>query len=229
MPSILIVDDEPEILDLLRSYLERDGMTVARAADGEAALAAYDRLHPDLVLLDLMLPGIDGREVCRRIRDRSQTPIIMLTARDEETDKLVGFELGADDYITKPVSPREVVARVRAVLRRAQWAPRGDEIRAGDLFVDRRGHKVTRKGQMIDLTPTEFRLLEVLASHPGQVFTRMQLMDHLQGSAFDGYERTVDTHVRNLRLKIEPEPAHPRYVVTVYGIGYKFADQHEDV
>ena len=228
MPRILVVDDEPQIVDLLRSYLRRDGFTVEQAADGEAALAAFGRLRPDLVILDLMLPKVDGREVCRRIRDASHTPIIMLTARDEETDKLLGLELGADDYITKPFSPREVVARVRAVLRRGTREAT-DLVRAGDLTIDLLAHEVSLKGRRLDLTPTEFRLLEILAGHPNQVFTRMQLIDRVQGHAFDGYERTVDAHVKNLRGKVEPDPRNPRYIMTVYGVGYKFqtaTDRH---
>ncbi len=221
MPRILVVDDEPQIVDLLRSYLARDGFDVDEAADGEAAFAAFLRLRPDLVILDLMLPRLDGREVCRRIRASSHTPIIMLTARDEETDKLLGLELGADDYITKPFSPREVVARVRAVLRRGSWEL-SDLMRVGDLVVDLRAHEVRLKGKRVDLTPTEFRLLETLAGHPNQVFTRMQLIDRVQGHAFEGYERTVDAHIKNLRGKIEPDPKNPRYIVTVFGVGYKF-------
>jgi len=221
MPRILVVDDEPQIVDLLRSYLRRDGFTVEQAVDGEAALAAFGRLRPDLVILDLMLPKVDGREVCRRIRDASHTPIIMLTARDEETDKLLGLELGADDYITKPFSPREVVARVRAVLRRGTREAT-DLVRAGDLTIDLRAHEVSLQGRRVELTPTEFRLLEILAGHPNQVFTRMQLIDRVQGHAFDGYERTVDAHVKNLRGKVEPDPRNPRYIMTVYGVGYKF-------
>ncbi len=221
MPRVLVVDDEPQIVGLLRSYLERDGFDVDEAADGEAALETTRRVRPDLVLLDLMLPRLDGREVCRRIREMGHTPIIMLTARDEETDKLVGLELGADDYITKPFSPREVVARVRAVLRRAtRGAP--ELIRAGELVIDLRAHEVSLQGRRIDLTPTEFRLLEILAGHPNQVFTRMQLIDRIQGHAFEGYERTVDAHVKNLRGKVEPDPRNPQYIVTVYGVGYKF-------
>ncbi len=221
MPRILVVDDEPQILELLRSYLRREGFDVEEAADGEAALAAAHRAQPDLVILDLMLPRLDGREVCRRIRETARTPIIMLTARDEETDKLLGLELGADDYITKPFSPREVVARVRAVLRRGAWEP-ATLIHAGALTIDLRAHEVRDGDRRLELTPTEFRLLEILASHPNQVFTRMQLIDRIQGHAFEGYERTVDAHVKNLRGKVEPDPRAPRYIVTVYGVGYKF-------
>jgi len=223
MPTILVVDDEPQIADLLRSYLQREGFTVEQAADGEAALSAVSRLRPDLVILDLMLPRVDGREVCRRIRAESTTPIIMLTARDEETDKLLGLELGADDYVTKPFSPREVVARVRAVLRRGAREGGATVVRVGDLTIDLRAHEVTLAGRRVDVTPTEFRLLETLASHPNQVFTRMQLIDRVQGHAFEGYERTVDAHIKNLRGKVEPDPRTPRYILTVYGVGYKFA------
>ena len=221
MPRILVVDDEPQIVDLLRSYLQRDGFAVDQAADGEGALTAFSRLRPDLVILDLMLPKVDGREVCRRIREASQTPIIILTARDEETDKLLGLELGADDYITKPFSPREVVARVRAVLRRGSRET-ADVVRAGDLTIDLLAHEVSLQGRRLDLTPTEFRLLEILAAHPNQVFTRMQLIDRVQGHAFEGYERTVDAHIKNLRGKVEPDPKNPHYILTVYGVGYKF-------
>jgi DNA-binding response OmpR family regulator len=221
MPRILVVDDEPQIVGLLRSYLEREGYDVAEAADGETALGAFSHLRPDLVILDIMLPRLDGREVCRRIRETAHTPIIMLTARDEESDKLLGLELGADDYITKPFSPREVVARVRAVLRRGTWEA-ADVIQAGDLRIDLRAHEITLQGRCVDLTPTEFRLLETLAGHPNQVFTRMQLIDRVQGHAFEGYERTVDAHIKNLRGKVEPDPKNPRYIITVYGIGYKF-------
>ena len=228
MPRILVVDDEPQIVDLLRSYLRREGFDVDEAGDGEAALAACARRRPDLVVLDLMLPKVDGREVCRRIRETSQTPIIMLTARDEETDKLLGLELGADDYITKPFSPREVVARVRAVLRRG-GREAVEMVRVGDLAIDLRAHQVTLQGRRVDLTPTEFRLLEILAGHPNQVFTRMQLIDRVQGHAFEGYERTVDAHIKNLRGKVEPDPKNPRHILTVYGVGYKFqtAENHD--
>jgi two-component system, OmpR family, alkaline phosphatase synthesis response regulator PhoP len=221
MPRILVVDDEAQIVDLLRSYLRRDGFEVDEAADGEAALAAAARMRPDLIILDLMLPKMDGREVCRRIRETANTPIIMLTARDEETDKLLGLELGADDYITKPFSPREVTARVRAVLRRGSRET-VEVVRAGDLLIDLRAHEVSLGGRRVELTPTEFRLLETMAGHPNQVFTRMQLIDRVQGHAFEGYERTVDAHIKNLRAKVEPDPKTPRYIVTVYGVGYKF-------
>jgi two-component system, OmpR family, alkaline phosphatase synthesis response regulator PhoP len=221
VPTVLVVDDEPQIVELLRGYLEREGFAVAHAADGGTALVEHERLRPDLVILDLMLPGLDGREVCRRIREYAATSIIMLTARDDESDKLLGLELGADDYITKPFSPREVVARVRAVLRsRNRDIP--ELLRLGEMVIDLRAHQVTLAGRPIDLTPTEFRLLEILAGHPNTVFTRMQLIERVQGRAFEGYERTVDAHVRNLRNKVERDARRPEFILTVYGVGYKF-------
>jgi DNA-binding response OmpR family regulator len=221
MPTILVVEDEAEIAALLRSYLERDGHRVVTALDGEAALREVEAAAPDLVVLDLMLPRLDGWEVSRRIRMLMPIPIIMLTARDQEADKIRGLELGADDYVTKPFSPREVVARVRAVLRRNRHEGR-DLLVLDDLRIDFRGQEARRQGEPCRLTPTEWRLLEVLASHPGQVFTRLQLIDRIYGYSFEGFERTVDAHVKNLRQKIEANPREPRYVVTVYGAGYKF-------
>ncbi len=221
---ILVVDDEPKIVKLARDYLQRQGYQVATAADGPMALAIARREKPALVVLDLNLPGMDGLDVCRALRRDSGVPIIMLTARVEETDRLIGLELGADDYITKPFSPRELVARVRAVLRRA----RGDLqapylIRAGDLEIDLAGHRVTRNGEALELSRTEFNLLSVLAQHQGQAFSRAQLLQRLHGVAFDGYERSIDAHIKNLRRKIEPDPGNPSYVETVYGVGYRFA------
>lgn len=223
-PTILVVDDEPQIVKVLHGYLEQAGFRVITAGDGPAALAQHKREQPDLVLLDLNLPGLDGLDVARRLRAVSPVPIIMVTARVEESDRLVGLELGADDYVLKPFSPKEVVARVRAVLRRAaaEPAPSG-LIRAGDIVVDPVRHTVTRAGQSIDLTPTEFNLLAVLAREPGRVFTRLQLLDAAQGDAFEGYERTVDAHIKNLRAKLERDPRQPDYVLTVFGVGYKFA------
>ncbi|HEU5300331.1 MAG TPA: response regulator transcription factor [bacterium] len=224
--TVLIVEDEPEIADVVRRYLEKDGYRVAVSGDGARAVDEFARLRPDLVLLDLMLPGLDGYEVCRRIRAQGSTPVIMLTARDEETDKLVGLELGADDYVTKPFSPREVVARVRAVLRRTQAAPSPDteRVRVHDLEIDPARFEASRGGASLDLTPTELKLLLALARSPGRAFTRMQLIDQVQGYAFEGYERTVDAHVKNLRQKLEPDPRHPRYIVTVHGVGYRLAE-----
>ncbi|MDQ7842389.1 MAG: response regulator transcription factor [Armatimonadota bacterium] len=223
--TVLIVEDEPQIADIVRQYLERDGYRVVVVDDGARAVDEVARLRPDLVLLDLMLPGMDGFEVCRRIRARGTTPVIMLTARDEESDKLIGLELGADDYITKPFSPREVVARVRAVLRRSRGAEEeGELIRVHDLEIDPQRFRASRAGQVLDLTPTEFRLLTVLARSPGRAFTRLQLLDQVQGYGFEGYERTVDAHVKNLRQKLEPDPQHPRYILTVHGVGYRLAE-----
>jgi two-component system, OmpR family, alkaline phosphatase synthesis response regulator PhoP len=222
VPTVLVVDDEQEIASLLQSYLERDGHRVIVAADGEAALRAVEAASPDLVILDLMLPHVDGWEVSRRIRALMPIPIIMLTARDREDDKIRGLELGADDYVTKPFSPREVVARVRAVLRRNHHEGR-DVLQVGDFTVDFRGQDARRGGESCHLTPTEWRLLEVLASHPGQVFTRLQLIDRIYGYAFEGFERTVDAHVKNLRQKVEPNPREPQFILTAYGAGYKFA------
>ncbi|MDQ7820214.1 MAG: response regulator transcription factor [Armatimonadota bacterium] len=221
MATILVVEDEAEIAALLRSYLERDGHRVLAVADGEAALRQMDDVLPDLVVLDIMLPRLDGWEVLRRLRATATVPVIMLTARDQEEDKVRGLELGADDYVTKPFSPREVAARVRAVLRRNRHEGR-DALQVGDLTIDFRAQEVRRQGEVVRLTPTEWRLLEVLAGHPGRVFTRMQLIDRVYGYAFEGFERTIDAHIKNLRQKIEPASREPRYILTVYGAGYKF-------
>ena len=229
MKTILVVDDEPAIVQLARDYLEHAGYTVLTAADGTAALATYRRHAPDLIVLDLGLPGTDGLDVTREIRRDGSTPIVMLTARDDELDKLLGLELGADDYVTKPFSPRELVARVRAVLRRAEpRAEATDTIRAADLTLDVPRMRVEVAGRPLDLTPTEFKLLATLAARPGRIFTRSQLLDALRGIAFESYERAIDTHVKNLRRKLEPDPRQPRYVLTVYGVGYRFADDRDD-
>jgi two-component system alkaline phosphatase synthesis response regulator PhoP len=224
--AILVVDDEPKIVKQARDYLEKGGYRVLTAGDGKTALAVARHERPDLIVLDLNLPGMDGLDVCRELRRDSDVPIIMLTARVEETDRLIGLELGADDYITKPFSPRELVARVRAVLRRVRGGVRTPGlIRAGDLEIDLRGHSVARAGESIHLTRTEFNLLAALAQHPGQTLTRAQLLDRLHGVAYDGYDRSIDAHVKNLRRKLESDPSEPRYVLTVYGVGYKFADE----
>jgi two-component system alkaline phosphatase synthesis response regulator PhoP len=230
--TILVVDDEPKIVRQARDYLERSGYRVLTAGNGATALSIARHERPDLIVLDLNLPSgtqdraIDGLDVCRALRRDSDVPIIMLTARVDETDRLIGLELGADDYITKPFSPRELVARVRAVLRRVQGGVRQPGLlHAGDLEIDLQGHSVTRAGESIHLTRTEFNLLAVLAQHPGQAFSRAQLLNRLHGVAYDGYDRSVDAHVKNLRRKLEPDPAEPRYVLTVYGIGYKFTDE----
>ncbi|MGH2521239.1 MAG: response regulator [Anaerolineales bacterium] len=221
--TILVVEDESKIARLVRLYLEQAGYRVVVAANGPDGLAAFRHERPSLVVLDLALPGMDGLDVCRAIRRDSNIPIIMLTARSEEADKLVGLELGADDYITKPFSPREVAARVRAVLRRAASADAPPEVlEAGDMRIDLPRREVRVGGRNVELTPTEFDLLVGLIRHGGQVLTRMQLLDLAQGEAYAGYERTIDQHIKNLRRKIEPDPSEPRYLLTVHGVGYKF-------
>jgi two-component system alkaline phosphatase synthesis response regulator PhoP len=223
---ILIVDDEPQLVRVLASYLEQSGFKVFTAFRGDEALQVFQAHHPDLVVLDLSLPGMDGLDVAREIRRQGQTPILMLTARVEESDRLVGLELGADDYVTKPFSPREVVARVRAILRRSQSPMVAREvIRTADMEIDLVRHTAARGGKPLDLTPTEFNLLSTLASQPGRAFTRMQLLEAAQGSSFEGYERTVDAHIKNLRAKVETDPKNPTRIVTVFGIGYRFEEK----
>ncbi len=222
---ILVVDDEPKIVKLTLDYLNKDGFRVITASDGVDALAKARREKPDLVVLDLMLPGIDGWEVCRTLRKESGVPIIMLTARSEESDQVVGLELGADDYITKPFSPRTLVARVRAVLRRAQGHLKPQSvIHAGDLEIDLDGHQVKLKGEAVHLTPNEFRLLAVLARHPGQLLTREQLVDQMHGISLESFDRSIDSHIKNLRRKLEEDQTRPIYIKTVYGEGYRFMD-----
>jgi two-component system alkaline phosphatase synthesis response regulator PhoP len=222
--TILVVDDEPEIVKLVRAYLEAAGYRVVTAKDGRDALVVTRHEKPDLIILDLTMPEMDGLEFTRRLRQEKDTPIIMLTARVEETDRIIGLELGADDYVTKPFSPREIVARVRAVLRRVGPEPKTPEVlRAGDLLLDRNEHTVTVSCRDIELTPTEFDLLAILMANPGRAFSRLELLERLQGEAFAPYERTVDAHVKNLRAKIESDPGEPRYILTVFGVGYKFA------
>jgi len=227
--TILVVDDELHILEVVRDYLKQAGYRVLTARDGQTALTLTRHEHPDLIILDLMLPGgLDGLDVCRSIRQDpglAGVPIIMLTARIEETDRLIGLELGADDYVTKPFSPREVVARVRAVLRRARRnGPSPGIVRVGELAVDLSKHSVTVEGRVVSLTPTEFDLLAVLARYPGRPFTRAQLMDLVYDVAYAGYDRAIDSHIKNLRRKIEPDPREPRYILTVYGVGYKLGN-----
>jgi len=225
MPSVLVVDDEPQIATIARDYLTRAGFSVAVAADGATGLELTRRTQPDLVVLDLGLPRLDGFEVARALRRESDVPIIMLTARVDETDRLHGFEVGADDYITKPFSPRELVARVTSVLRRARYSPeRTSRFDVADLSIDAAKMRVERNGTLIDLTTTEFQLLASLAGHPGRVFTRSQLLDAVRGTEIESFERAIDAHVKNVRRKLERDPHRPRYVLTVYGIGYKFAD-----
>ena len=224
-PTILVVEDEPTVAEVVERYLRRDGYVVRIAADGNAALAAFEAVAPDLVVLDIMLPGVDGLEVCRRIRARNQTPVILLTARTEEVDKLVGLELGADDYMTKPFSPRELAARVKAVLRRAGSAnkePRDDLMDFGDLRISHKTRQVESARGQLALTAREFDLLAYLASHPGQVFSREQLMDAVWDFDFAGDPTTVTVHMRRIRSKMEADPSRPRHLKTVWGVGYKF-------
>ena len=224
--KILVVDDERKITEIVSAYLERDNFSVVTAYDGKEALEAVKRYSPDLIILDLMLPEISGWEVCRIIRKDSNIPVIMLTARDETTDKIVGLELGADDYVTKPFDAKELVSRVKAVLRRYEGTltDTSKKLHTGDLTIDIEKRLITRGEQNIELTPIEFDLLQLLAGHPGRVYSRLQLLDSIQGDAYEGYERTIDSHIKNLRKKIEPEPEKPRYIITVYGVGYKMED-----
>lgn len=225
MTEILVVDDEQKIIQITSDYLEAAGYSVLTADDGISALRVVDESHPDLVILDLGLPGMDGLDVCRELRKISDVPIIILTARGEESDKIVGLELGADDYITKPHSPKELVARVRAVLRRMEKSTSDEEIfRVGKVRFDVPKMRLTIEETDIELTPTEFELLLTLARQPGRIFTRSQLLDAIHGVAFDSYERAIDAHIKNIRRKIEPDPREPRFVLTVYGVGYKFND-----
>ena len=224
MATVLIIEDEPELVSVLRTYLEKAGFSVLTAYRGDTGLAAWENRRPDLVLLDLNLPGMDGLDVAREIRRKSQTPILMVTARVEEADELIGLELGADDYITKPYSPRIVVARVRALLRRVdQGAEQAEVFRALDLVIDLQAHALTRAGETIELTPTEFNILATFIRHPGRAYSRAQLLEISQGEYFEGYERTIDAHIKNLRAKIEPDPKKPRYIETVFGVGYRFS------
>jgi DNA-binding response OmpR family regulator len=226
MKTILVVEDEMKIARVVRDYLERAGFTVIVTADGEAAIASARSETPDLIVLDLGLPGRDGLDVARELRARSNVPIVMLTARGDETDRIVGLELGADDYVVKPFSPKELVARVRAVLRRTASAAALAEapIRVAGVEVDPSRMRVLVSGRQVDLTPTELQLLATLAREPGRVFTRGQLLDAIHGVAFESYERAIDAHVKNVRKKIEPVPSRPRYLLTVHGVGYRFAD-----
>jgi DNA-binding response OmpR family regulator len=228
MKTILVVDDEPKIVKLVRDYLERAGFEVRVAGNGKDALSQARSEKPELIILDLGLPQMDGLDVTRALRKISNVPIIMLTGRSEESDKLIGLELGADDYVTKPFSPKELVARVRVLFRRMEnYASENQEIlRIADLTLDLPRMRITAKARLIeDLTPTEFSIVAELARYPGRVFTRAQLLDALHGVAFESYERAIDAHVKNIRHKIETNPSEPRYLLTVYGVGYKFTDR----
>ncbi|HDL86738.1 MAG TPA: response regulator transcription factor [Candidatus Acetothermia bacterium] len=223
MKRILVVDDEEMIVRTVKAYLDQEGFKTYTAYDGEEALRAFNEKGPDLIVLDLMLPKLSGIEVTKKIRSTSTVPIIMLTAKAAEADRVVGLELGADDYVVKPFSPRELVARVRAVLRRIDGETgASDRIVSGKLEIDLRSREVTVDGKSIELTPTEFDLLAYLTHHPGQVFTRLQLLREVQGYTYDAFARTIDTHVKNLRHKIEKDPKDPKYILTVHGVGYRF-------
>lgn len=225
MKRILVVDDEAKIASLARDYLEHAGFAVLTAATGQAALLEIRQREPDLVVLDLGLPDLDGLDVLRSVRRESQRPVVVLTARDDELDTILGLELGADDYMTKPFSPRELVARVRAVLRRVEARERGpDLIRSGDLTLDLQRLRATVGDRTVDFTATEFAIVAILAGQPGRVFTRSQLLDTVHGVALETEERSVDSHIKNIRRKLEPEPHRPRYLLTAYGVGYRFAD-----
>jgi len=225
MKTILVVDDEPSIAQIAGDYLRHGGFGVITATNGVEALALARAQRPDLIVLDLGLPRMDGIEVARTLRREGNVPIIMLTARIEESDRLAGLELGADDYMTKPFSPRELVARVKSVLRRVDAAGAGgDVVRRGDLVIDNTRMQVSRNGTPLDLTATEFQLFAALARQPGRIFTRAQLLDAVHGTDVEAFERAIDTHVKNIRRKVEPDPRSPKYVLTVYGMGYKFAE-----
>ena len=227
---VLVVDDEPSVQEVARAYLEREGFIVDSARDGAAALDLVERKPPDAIVLDLMLPDVSGEAIAKRVRARSDVPIIMLTAKAAEEHRLAGFELGADDYLVKPFSPRELVARVKVILRRS----RGEAPLAslavfddGRLRIDELRHEVVVDGEPVELTPTEFRLLTTLATFPGRVYSRYELINRVQGTDFEGYERTIDAHIKNLRRKLGEDPARPRYVVTVHGVGYRLGVDRE--
>lgn len=221
---ILVVDDEPKLVSVVRGYLEQAGYEVVTAGNGREALFAARDHQPDLIVLDMMMPVMDGLSFLREYQKEGSAPIIALTARVDETDKILGLEMGADDYITKPFSPRELTARVRAVLRRTGGGaqPESKLLRAGNLLLDEDAHIVKLNNAQIELTPMEYNLLYTLMSHPGRAYSRMELLEHAQGFAYDGYERTVDVHIKNLRKKIETDPSQPEYVLTVFGVGYRF-------
>ena len=227
---VLVVDDDAKTVELVKLYLNRDGYRVLTAYDGIEALRLARESHPDLIVLDLMLPGLDGLQVCRTLRDESDVPIIMLTAKTTEQDRLTGLDLGADDYVTKPFSPKELAARVRAVLRRLpeETLQRGPaEVTHGELTVNFLKHEVSLTGRSLNLTPIEFKLLGVLVREMGRVFSRAQLIEKVFGYDFDGFDRTIDVHILNLRRKLEPDPNHPAYIKTVYGVGYKYIGSAE--
>ena len=226
--KILVVDDDVKTVELVKLYLNRDGYRVLTAYDGIEALHLARESHPDLIVLDLMLPGVDGLEICRILRTESDVPIIMLTAMTTDQDRLTGLDLGADDYVTKPFSPRELAARVRAVLRRLPGERGPEKIEHGELTLNFLKHEAFLAGKPLNLTPVEFKLLGVLVKEPGRVFSRSQIIEKALGYDFDGFDRTIDVHILNLRRKIEPDPRHPRYIKTVYGAGYKLLEVNSD-
>ncbi|HHV73479.1 MAG TPA: response regulator transcription factor [Thermoanaerobacterium sp.] len=228
--KILAIDDEEKILDVIKAYLEKEGYTVLTETNGANALNTFKTVSPDLVILDLMLPGMSGEEICRKIRALSKVPILMLTAKISEDDKVYGFTIGADDYLTKPFSPRELTMRVKAILRRTKNdLPLNDifMFNDGDLVIDTRSYEVKKKGRIVNLTPNEYKLLTVMAQNPNKVFTRSELIEKAFGYDFDGFDRTIDAHIKNLRQKIEDDPKNPTYIKTVYGAGYKFGEEND--
>lgn len=228
--KILAIDDEEKILDVIKAYLEKEGYTVLTETNGANALNTFKTVSPDLVILDLMLPGMSGEEICRKIRALSKVPILMLTAKVSEDDKVYGFTIGADDYLTKPFSPRELTMRVKAILRRTKNdLPLNDifMFNDGDLAIDTRSYEVKKKGRIVNLTPNEYKLLTVMAQNPNKVFTRSELIEKAFGYDFDGFDRTIDAHIKNLRQKIEDDPKNPTYIKTVYGAGYKFGEEND--
>ena len=223
--SVLLVDDDEKLVQLLKLYFEKEGFITYAAYDGLQALRLVREKTPSMVVLDIMLPEIDGWEVCKKIRRENEVPIIMLTARDEESDRLIGLEIGADDYVTKPFSPKEVVARAKVILRRMyREIVQRPPLKIGNICIDFERYQVSKAGENIELTATEFKILEFFAAHPGRVFTRLQIVEQTQGDSFDGYDRTIDVHIKNLRRKLEDNPKEPRYILTVYGVGYKFTE-----
>lgn len=223
--SVLLVDDDEKLVQLLKSYFEKEGFIIYTAYDGVTAIQIVREKNPSIMILDIMLPEMDGWDVCRKIRKDNEVPIIMLTARDEETDRLIGLEIGADDYVTKPFSPKEVVARAKVILRRInRVAVQKPAFHIGNLYIDFEKHQVSKNAELIDITATEFKILELFATHAGRVFTRLQIVEQTQGDSFEGYDRTIDVHIKNLRRKLEDYPKEPRYILTVYGVGYKFTE-----
>ncbi|WHE08537.1 response regulator transcription factor [Thermoanaerobacterium thermosaccharolyticum] len=227
--KILVIDDEEKILDVIKAYLEKEGYIVTTETNGANALNAFKSTNPDLVILDLMLPGMSGEEICNKIRAVSKVPILMLTAKISEDEKVYGFTIGADDYLTKPFSPRELTMRVKAILRRTKDnLPLNDifSFNDGDLVVDTRSYEVKKKGKIVNLTPNEYKLLSVMMQNPNKVFTRGELIEKAFGYDFEGFDRTIDAHIKNLRQKIEDDPKNPTYIKTVYGAGYKFGEEN---